>query len=348
MLELFIWLVVGLLGAQLLILFCLILWKARTISHENNIDEIINSLKPQFIDYLEGRRPSEPNLPKSKNTQAVIMEKMLDEFYSDSYGNLEERKLNQLAEKYLAAHYRKTLKRGTWAERINALYFIEDFYLVSLREDAYQHFLKLKKQDEEFRQCLRVCASLQEERILPVITEKEGLSTGFIKELLFRLNESLMGKILEKIENNNDIAENVLFAFITFNGEQKNEPFFSFVENKIFDERKEVRLKALNSLCNYGKVSNPSILDAFFTSSYWEERMYAAKLTGACSLPQYKQALLELLSDPVWWVRFAAAENIKTFPDGEALLRQVALWDEDAYSRDIAKHMLTRKGGIGA
>ncbi|TWT00486.1 HEAT repeat domain-containing protein [Planomicrobium sp. CPCC 101079] len=348
MLDLFIWIVAGLLAAQLLILFCLIFWKARAIGYENKVNESLNSLKPQYIEYIKGERPSEPSLPKSKSMQVMVMERMLDEFYSGNYGDLEERKLNQLAEKYLAAHYRRTLKKGGWAERINALYFIEDFYLLSLREDAYHHFLKLKRQDEEFRQCLRVCASLQEERILPVIVEKEGLSTGFIKELLFRLNEILMWKILEKIENKDDIAENVVFAFITFNGEQKNEPFFSFVEKKIYDERKEVRLKAMNSLCNYGKVSDPLILDPFFASEYWEERMYAAKLAGACYLPQYTQTLLELLSDAVWWVRFAAAENIKNFPDGEALLRQVALWDEDAYSRDIAKHMLTRRGGITA
>ncbi|TWT27121.1 HEAT repeat domain-containing protein [Planomicrobium sp. CPCC 101110] len=348
MLELFVWIVVGLLAVQLFILFCLILWKAKAISHENKINEALNSLKPQYIEYIEGNRPAEPSLPRGKSIQTMVMEKMLDEFYSSNDGDLEERKLNQLAEKYLSAHYRRTLKRGSWAERINALYFIEDFYLLSLREDAYRHFLKLKKQDEEFRQCLRVCASLQEDRILPVIVEKEGLSTGFIKELLFRLNEVLMWEILEIIEDKADIAENVLFAFITFNGEQKNEPFFSFVEKKIYDERKEVRLKAMNSLCNYGKISDSSILDPFFGSEYWEERMYAAKLAGACNLPQYKQTLLELLSDAVWWVRFSAAENIQTFPDGETLLRHVALWDEDAYSRDIAKHMLTRKGGISA
>ncbi|MDN7242453.1 HEAT repeat domain-containing protein [Planococcus sp. N028] len=345
MIMVFVWLVVGLLGIQLLLLLSLTSWKYKTIKHEQKISALQNSLKPQFIEYIEGKRSSEPDLPKSKKMQVAVMECMLDEFHTTVNGKLEKEKLNDLAEKYLASHYRYILKNGKWAERINALYFIEDFNLFSLREDTYRHFVKLKKKDEEFRQCLRTCTTLQDERMITVIFENNSLSVGLLKEMLARLNDDLLRKTLVMGQEREKIADNVLFAVIAFSGEHKNEIFFPVVEKRLRDERKEVRLKAMNSLCNYKKISDPSILPAFFDSVHWEERMYAAKLVGACKLTKYTRILVNLLSDSEWWVRFAAAENITEFPEGETLLKQVTFWDEDAYSRDIAKHVLTRKGG---
>jgi len=104
-------------------------------------------------------------------------------------------------------------------------------------------------------------------------------------------------------------------------------------------------LKAMSSLCHYKKMSNPAILSHFFDSEHWQERMYAAKLTGACHFDQYTPHLIYLLSDNVWWVRFAGAENIKIFKDGNKVLEQVSTDHADSYARDIAKHMLTREGG---
>lgn len=345
MLNVFIWIVAGLLGIQLLLLFSLMLWKQRTINHENKVNSLLDSLKPEFQQYLAGTRVSEPSLPDNKKMQVAVIERILDEANSFATGSAEKKRLDYLAEKYLAPYYRIVLKNGSWAERINALYFIEDFKIFSLREETYQHILKLKKKDEEFRQCLRACMTLQEERLIQFVFEDENLSVGLLKELLARLNDDLIKRILAMVQTNEKVAENVLFAVIAFSGEHKNELFFPYVEEKLQDGRKEVRLKAMNSLCNYQKVSDSSILTPFFSSIHWEERMYAAKLVGACKLKEHTQTLLNLLSDSEWWVRFAGAENIKEFPEGENLLKQVAFWDEDAYSRDIAKHMLTRIGG---
>ena len=348
MIELFIWAVLGLLGIQLLILALLIGWKRRNLADENAIEEALATLQPQFREYIEGIREIEPALPPEKKHRFKLMETMLDEFSAEEFSEMQFSKIHRLAEKYLAEHYRLILKKGQWAERVNALYFIEDFRLFSLKEDVYQHFLRINKRDEEYRQCIRVCATLQEVRLMDAAIENRSLSFGMIKELLHRLEDDLLKMTAERIQTKEDISENMLNAFITFSGERRLTTLFPFVEQKLGDERKEVRLKAMSSLCHYGEMADPSILLEFYDSEHWQERMYAAKLTGACRFEQYKQNLVDLLSDNVWWVRFAGAENLKVFQGGNAILEQVSIEHTDAYARDIAKHMLTREGGEAA
>lgn len=229
---------------------------------------------------------------------------------SEAVTEQDKTKVMELADQNLSSYYKKVLNKGKWADRINTLYFIEDFQMDSLREAVFQHFKKLRKHDEEYRQCLRSAAVLQEPGVVEVLFDNQALSVGFIKELLFRLDKSLLVSLSQRMTVEDQASENLLFAFITINGEQKNELFFPFVENILLDKRLEVRIKAMKSLCNYEKLHDPSKLPGFFKSANWEERMYAAKLTGACRLNEFTESLVELFSDPVWWVRFSAADNI--------------------------------------
>lgn len=345
MIEIFIWVVFGLLGIQLLILALLIGWKTKNLALENKIKRAMENLKPQFRQYIEGTQTAEPALPTERHNHGKLMEIMLDEFSTENFQEEQKAKIHLLAEKHLAEHYRRILKKGQWAERINALYFIEDFRLFSLKEDVYRHFMKIGKRDEEFRQCIRVCATLQEVRLMDAAIESKDLSFGMIKELLYRLDADLLKMTLERMQLKEDISENMLYAFISFSGEHQIDMIFPFVEKKLRDERKEVRLKALSSLCHYKKMTDQTILSGFFDSEHWQERMYAAKLTGACHFEQYKPNLIYSLADNVWWVRFAGAENLKVFKGGNKVLEQVAADHSDAYARDIARHMLTREGG---
>lgn len=345
MIEIFIGVIFSLLGLQLLILALLIVWKMKTLGAENEVRKMMALVRPEFQQYIQGEKEIEPTISAGKKTQFKLMETMLDEFLAEDLQEEQKARVYSSADKYLAEYYRRALKKGQWAERINALYFIEDFRLFSLKEDVYQHFWKISKRDEEFRQCIRTCATLQESRLMDTAIENRSLSFVMIKELLYRLDKELLKATLERIQSRKDISENMLHAFISFSGEHQIDMLFPFVEKKLQDERKEVRLKAMSSLCHYRKINDPSVLSAFFDSAHWEERMYAAKLAGACHLDQYKQNLIHLLSDNVWWVRFAGAENLKTFQGGNTLLEQVAVDHTDAYARDIAKHMLTREGG---
>ena len=347
MLMVFVWVVIVLLGLQLMLLALLITSKIRLLRRDGVVEEQIEAVSPHFIAYIEGTTNSAPELELGLKWRISVAEGILNRISSSFEEEAAKKRLSELAEKYLSSHYRSTLKGGKWADRINALYFIEDFHMMSLRQDVYVHYQSLRKHDEEFRQCLLTATSLQESRLLKDILEHESISTGLIKEILFRLDDTYLEEMMRRVESDAVTSEKVLYAFITFLGEQKNRRFYPFIEGKLCDDRKEVRLKAMSSLCDFEEFSNPHLLAPFFTSEYWEERMYAAKIAGACGLTQYQSSMIELFSDSVWWVRFSAADNIYKFQEGDALLAQVSHEHSDDYARDIAKHMLTRRGGRG-
>ncbi|WKA57693.1 HEAT repeat domain-containing protein [Planococcus shenhongbingii] len=345
MVDIFLWVIGILLAFQFILLVGLIIWKTRTLSADQKLQLEVERLLPQYRKVIKGTLTEQPELPAGVQFQAAVIERILDILMSEAEPIDEKLKVAELAEENLSTYYKKVLKKGKWAERINALYFIEDFRMFSLREGVELHFKGLRKQDEEYRQSLRASAILQNPMVIDVLVGNRMLSVAFIKEILFRLDENLLTDLSQRMALKDNASENLLFAFLTINGEQKNKLFFPFVEKMMLDERKEVRIKAMKSLCNYEKLEDPSKLSAFFKSEFWEERMYAAKLTGACGLNEFKESLIELFSDPVWWVRFAAAENIYGLEDGTGLLKHIGATSEDAYARDIAKHMLTRKGG---
>ncbi|ETP67588.1 hypothetical protein AC739_04735 [Planococcus glaciei] len=345
MVNVFLWVVGILLAFQLILLLGLIIWKTRTLAKEKILGAEVDRLMPAYREYIKASRSEQPKLSANAKLQAAAIERTLDQLMSEADAEHEKKKVMELADQNLSAYYRNVLKKGKWADRINTLYFIEDFRMASLQDDVFRHFKKLRKQDEEYRQCLRSAAVLQDSKVIDVLLANQTLSTGFIKEILFRLKPSLLVDLSRRLAVNDKATENLLFAFITINGEQKNELFFPFVENLMLDNRLEVRIKAMKSLCNYEKLQDPSKLSGFFKSANWEERMYAAKLTGACRLNGFTESLVELFSDPVWWVRFSAAENIYELDNGAGMLKRIGATSKDAYARDIANHMLTRKGG---
>ena len=62
----------------------------------------------------------------------------------------------------------------------------------------------------------------------------------------------------------------------------------------------------------------------------------AAKLFGKLRDPIYAEPLLQLLSDPSWFVRSQAAQSILHYPNGQAVLEHAAVHAEDRYARDMA------------
>ncbi|WP_088009495.1 HEAT repeat domain-containing protein [Indiicoccus explosivorum] len=345
MAEFFIGLVIGLAAIQLLLLVYLVLWKKRTLGTENRKAAMLEELKPDFLTYLEGGE-EEPAMPENEKLRTAVLEGLLSELVADQKDERFRGKISSTAERHLAAVYKKRLTAGTWAERVNALYFIEDFRIHSLRRLVFSRLEQLPADDEECRQSLRVCTALQEPDVIGfLISRQESFSTGLLKELLRRFDEPLLHEVKRRLEADDGETENLMLAFLTTCGEQQSAPFFLFVEGKLADRRKEVRLKALRSLVSYGRLSDPALIAPFFSSEHWEERMYAAKITGACGLGGYRDALLSLFSDPVWWVRFSAADNALKFETGPALLTRIAEQHEDPFARDIARHMVTRKGG---
>jgi HEAT repeat protein len=73
----------------------------------------------------------------------------------------------------------------------------------------------------------------------------------------------------------------------------------------------------------------------------WHLRMAAAVVLGRLGLPQDREHLVRLLSDPEWWVRYRAAQALLAMPFvPRADMIALQATAEDRFARDILAHAL--------
>ncbi|TFE01651.1 HEAT repeat domain-containing protein [Jeotgalibacillus salarius] len=327
---------------QVVLLTYLSFSKQKVIRKDNEVEQVYHRVLNPYLAYLSGEGDQEPDLPSNEETRISVIEKLLSGYVSNIKSTGDEKRLKHTAEKHLSEYYRDILNKGSWAERVNALYYIEDFRMDLLQSEVKRHFHSLKERDEEYRQSLRVLASFGEKALIQLLKSDDTFSTGFIKELLRRLPADL----LEELKKEKDIPVFFQIGMISYFGETGYYEHLPYVEHHITHSEKEVRLKALAALCQYRYISSADKLAPFLTSELWEERMYGARLSGILQLTRYSTTLMKLAGDSKWWVRFAACEALKQMPDGEILLTFAAEGHEDLYARDMARQLQTLKTGV--
>ncbi|MCR6112459.1 hypothetical protein HXA35_19170 [Bacillus sp. A301a_S52] len=335
-----------LLVIQLSLLIYLYIVKKWTIKKNHRADRLFQQLFPKYLPYLTGDSNTEPCLPQNLKLKQIVLEKILTGYAHVVTDSIGEQRVKEVAEDHLLECYRKTLKKGDWSERLNALYLIEEFMMDALREDIKEHLNSVEVMDEEYRQTLRTLASFQEESLLHYIMSHPHMSQRLIKEMLRRLPVNILIDLMRIIkEKGEETPEAVKYAFIDYCGEAGYYELLPFVESLLGETSKETRIKALKSLYHYQYCTNPELIIPFFTSVHWEERLYAVKLTGEMKLTEFSNYLMLLAGDRVWWVRFQACEAIKQMSDGKILLAYLTERHEDVYAQDMAKQALTMRVG---
>ncbi|RKL67910.1 hypothetical protein CR203_05230 [Salipaludibacillus neizhouensis] len=334
---------VVLLVIQVALFIYILISKKITLNYDEKVETLYQNLLPSYIEIVQDTSQLEPRLPENKKYRKDVVEKLLVRLSEVTAGEGEKARIRKLAETTLLDAYIKILEKGSWAERVNTLFYIEDFGMISIKDHVWQHLGRVESDDEneEYRQTLRVLATIYPEKFLTFILEKDTISESLAKELFRRLDEGSLMEMEKRTSGKTPIAFKL--AFIVLCGEMKLNQHLPFVERCLFDEQKEIRLKAMKSICSYQYFSKTEQLKEFFESEHWEERMYAAKIAGVMELTKYRDHLVDTLADPVWWVRFSSGEAISKLPDGEILLEYVASQNEDAFARDMANQMLTTK-----
>ncbi len=342
MITVILWISGAFLLLQVIVLLYLSVSKQKGIRHDQKVHQIYKHVLVDYLAYLDGETDQEPSLPQEEQIRVKVLEKLLSGYASNIKGAENEQRMRRTAERFLADHYRQVLKKGSWAERVNTLFFIEDYQMKLLQKDVKNHYLSLKEKDEEYRQSLRVLATFGDDSVLQMLKSDETISIGLMKECFRRLPAAS----IETLKKDQEMPVQVKLSLISYFGETGYYEHLPYVELHIIHEEKEVRLKALAALCQYRYISSANKISPFLTSEVWEERMYAARLSGLLQLTRYSTALMKLAGDPNWWVRFAACEALKQMPDGEILLTFAAEGHEDLYARDMAKQLQTLKTGV--
>ncbi|QKS72901.1 hypothetical protein FLK61_40595 [Paenalkalicoccus suaedae] len=336
------WLLAILVITQLVLLVYTIMTKRSSIRQDRLLNEAYEKMHPKLYQYFIGEEAMDPRLPDRQKTRVALVELSVDQFLKEEHSADQCSRAKALAEKVLSEPYKRILRSNQWAERMNALYYIEDFEICSLEEDVTSHLRAIKHPGgEEYRQALRVLAVMQSDIVVEELI-KHPHSIVFCKEILRRMNHVLFDELASRLgeESHPELYQ----AFIVHVGEHGLDAHMMKVEKAFRDTRTETRLKALRAIAFSKKLRDSSKLTPFFTSEIWQERMYAAKVVGAIEDKTLLAKVKPLLSDREWWVRYAAADTIATFGISELYETLPSL--EDPYAEDMIRQMITREGGV--
>lgn len=99
-------------------------------------------------------------------------------------------------------------------------------------------------------------------------------------------------------------------------------------------------------------VSDPTMRSAVLKAlghEDWRVRMHAAKALGRVGRREDVPALMQLLSDREWWVRYRSAQVLAALPflkEGE--VRQIALESSDRFAADMLRQVMAESGMVPA
>ncbi len=322
---------------QLLLLVVLALRKQRLTAKEQTINQQYDALTEAFSSYMMD--PEDDRFVheiRQSPHQIVVLERLLNGFVSITKSSISSPLVAQLSQEFLTENYQKKIKQHNWSTRMNTLYFIEDFRMQSLTPLLMEKLQKATRLDQETQQLIRTLAALNEPSTLAILGNHPDASVRLYIDVLKRLAESTrlaqLAKAFEPAETNKTFRH----AAITFIGTEGLSAFLPHIEKELQHPDKEIRIQALKSISQLHYISDPVLLMPFFHSSSWQERMFASQIAGRLQLSRFKEVLSELLGDSVWWVRYASAEALVQFADGDILLAHLSMNHPDRFARDMA------------
>ncbi|MFB3169206.1 HEAT repeat domain-containing protein [Neobacillus sp. 179-C4.2 HS] len=314
-----------------LLLLYLTIRKAKEIKKRREIEDYKNKINTQIFSIIaEGKRYRGIGCETAIKQKA--MEELLSRYVKILEGEDEKKRLSDLASHCLQGYYRKRLKSKKWSHRMNALYHIEDFYMIKLLDEVVILSKKKNITHQEMIHVLRILATFQYNGFKEVL-HYHDLSEYEYRSILMRLNHDLFDQFILSFHKSTPPLQYAILDVISL---KKAIEYRFFTENIFMSYKGEVKLRALKALAEIGYVSNIEPYLQLLYSSSWQERMVAAKLIGSIQEEKGIPRLIELLHDQIWWVRQQAGQSISQFPNGKAILQSVLETSKDTFARDMA------------
>ncbi len=336
-LSFFLILSISLLLGQIVLLLVLAWRKKRMSAKEQAIDQQYKALIDVFSSYMMD--PSDDRFIqeiRDNPHKIVVLERLLNGYVAVTKGGLTSPLVKKLSEDFLSAHYASQLLRKNWAIRMNTLHYIEDFHVESLKPVLKEKLEKSSQLDQETQQLIRTLASLNDPATIAVLTRHPDAPVRLYTDVFKRLEEGTRLEQLDAAMRNEKPNSALKYAAISYIGMAGLTSFLPRLENELTKEEGEMRIQSLKAILQLQYLSDPSLLLPFLESSSWPERMYASRIAGKLQFSRFKEVLSVLLGDPVWWVRYSAAEALVQFSDGDILLSHLAANHPDRFARDMA------------
>lgn len=326
--------------------FYLRLIKIKRFKQEEKLERVKKEVRPGISAALEGEAEWETGLPESRTdtSQAAIQEVLLEymNWMNDEYTMAG---IHKLAVEELIETYHKQLRSRKISDRLNALYFIENFHLTELEPEVLNLYKDNKNKVDLHPQASRTLASLKSTAFMEDFFHADSNEPRYLyKEVIRRLDDTIFSHWMERLAGhpNQKVREAVL-AIAAQKGDWNTIPLF---EKAAADEDLEVRLQAYKGFERLGVVPDTVIPADIASSEHWPERMMAARLWKVSHSRGVQHFIRELIKDSSWWVRYYAGEALSHHPNGEEELLFIQHASNDPFARDMAGQWLdTMKGG---
>lgn len=288
--------------------------------------------------YLNGEIALPKELIPSNDIEIEAIEEIFLSYINNISNLCIKDKIRVFSNQYLREHYLRLLTSKKWSLRMNALYRIIDFEIDSLATECRNMERKTKLSSGEHFLLLVIRSMFDE--------------TGFVKEFVslssklseYEFKKLLIGFSHETLEQltyqMNDLPITYQYYFIDILGVIRSLDFLPFLEDKLGDEKPEIRIRSLKAIHEIGVATDLNKYKIFLESPKWEERLMLAKLLGAFSLEQVYPYLEQLLQDENWWVRYHAAQTIGNSKDGKSRLETFITTAKDQYAIEMAREVL--------
>ena len=176
--------------------------------------------------------------------------------------------------------------------------------------------------------------------ILPVIRDREDWSTPRVADLFMEAGpEAVSGPLEEAIISCAPEQVPKLIAVLPEVALPVSERIVSRLLRAPTDDRiKSICLRIL------GNPRDLPVVRELAAHQRWHVRMNAAVVLGRMGLPQDRDMLIAMLSDPEWWVRYRAAQALLAMPFlSLAEVRRIRDTVDDEFARDILDHVLAEQ-----
>ncbi|MFK9094114.1 HEAT repeat domain-containing protein [Bacillus salipaludis] len=326
-------LTISILCILVILLLYLIIRKALDKRNRKKIENYKENYNPLIYRMLTEHIYSRKLTPET-SLQQKAFEELLSRYLKVLESAEEIERLAELAALYLTEYYRKRLKSLKWSTRMNTLYHIEDFNMISLLDDVYALTKRKRLSHEELVHILRILSLFQFKPILQLLTTKyQYLAEYDYRHILLHLNKNQFDQFVLYFHKAELPLQKAVLEVISI---KKNLSYLPFVENIISSFSGEIKLRALKAVAQIGYVKNINPYLDLLYSTKWEERLVAAKLVGSLKEEKAMSRLIELLHDRTWWVRSQAGQSISQFANGKDVLRKVLETSKDAFAKDMA------------
>lgn len=281
---------------------------------------------------------------------------VMEEIFSHYLGIIQFEKdfdpIRPIINRYLLPRYRKKLVSRRWAERMNALYFIHQFGIKSMKNDLISHLDSANCSVEERFEIFLILARFRDQSVFTLIKRHKQMPSFLLTECLkhFTTIRTIDSFLMDWHELDQTIQYALLDVirvkhFLT-------EKTQALLESLIQSSDLELRIRSYKTIASIGYLSKKELvlnrINTMQSTEEWDnqkntsEKLMLTRLMGSIRSQDFLPILHQLISDRAYSVRSEAARSIRKYKNGEELLLEINKTHLDAYARQIAQEWLER------